>query len=124
MTLDLGKLREQERQHAILERDIVLAQEVQQHLYPRLAPRLPAASVWGMTTPARIVSFPILVKNPLKRLLVVLIFYSFFAAIGETDVHAALVQPYCHDLFDIDPQAGFQQNSLHYVPPEKQLLEI
>jgi len=56
MTIDLGKLREQERQHAILERDIVLAQEVQQHLYPRSEPQLPGASVWGITTPARIVS--------------------------------------------------------------------
>jgi serine phosphatase RsbU (regulator of sigma subunit) len=56
MTQDLEKLREHERQHTILERDIALGREVQQYLYPRRAPVLPRASVWGVTEPARIVS--------------------------------------------------------------------
>jgi serine phosphatase RsbU (regulator of sigma subunit) len=56
MTIALGKLREQERQHALLERDVVLAREVQQHLYPRVAPKLPGASLSGITAPARVVS--------------------------------------------------------------------
>jgi serine phosphatase RsbU (regulator of sigma subunit) len=56
MTQDLEKLREHERQRAILERDISLGREVQQYLYPRHAPVLSRASVWGVTEPARIVS--------------------------------------------------------------------
>jgi serine phosphatase RsbU (regulator of sigma subunit) len=56
MTQDLGNLREHERQRAILERDIALGREVQQYLYPRRAPVLSHASVWGVTEPARIVS--------------------------------------------------------------------
>src|SRR5260370_9558459 len=56
MTQDLESLREQEKKRAVLERDIALAQEAQQCLYPRAAPVLSTASVWGVTTPARIVS--------------------------------------------------------------------
>jgi serine phosphatase RsbU (regulator of sigma subunit) len=56
MTHDLDNLREQEKQRAVLERDIALAHEAQQYLYPRAAPVLSAANVWGVTTPARIVS--------------------------------------------------------------------
>jgi HAMP domain-containing protein len=56
MTQDLEKLREHERQRAILERDISLGREAQQYLYPRRAPVLFRASVWGVTEPARIVS--------------------------------------------------------------------
>jgi sigma-B regulation protein RsbU (phosphoserine phosphatase) len=56
MTQDLEKLREHERQRAILERDIALGREAQQYLYPRQAPVLSRASVWGVTEPARIVS--------------------------------------------------------------------
>jgi sigma-B regulation protein RsbU (phosphoserine phosphatase) len=56
MTQDLEKLREHERQRAILERDIALGREAQQYLYPRRAPVLSRASVWGVTEPARIVS--------------------------------------------------------------------
>jgi serine phosphatase RsbU (regulator of sigma subunit) len=56
MTHDLQTLREQEKRSAVLERDIALAQEVQQHLYPRTPPDLSGASVWASTTPARIVS--------------------------------------------------------------------
>jgi sigma-B regulation protein RsbU (phosphoserine phosphatase) len=56
MTRDLKNLREQEKQSAVLERDIALGHEVQQHLYPRVAPVLSAANVSGVTRPARIVS--------------------------------------------------------------------
>jgi len=56
MTQDLESLREQERERAVLERDIALAHEAQQYLYPRAAPVLSTARVWGVTTPARIVS--------------------------------------------------------------------
>ena len=56
MTSDLETLREQEKQAAVLERDIALAREVQQHLYPRTAALSPAADVWGVNIPARIVS--------------------------------------------------------------------
>jgi serine phosphatase RsbU (regulator of sigma subunit) len=56
MTSDLESLREQEKQHIVIERDIALAQEAQQYLYPRAAPVLSGAKVWGMTSPARIVS--------------------------------------------------------------------
>ena len=56
MTAHLRDLREQEKQRIILERDITLAHEAQQYLYPRSAPVLSGANVWGMTTPARIVS--------------------------------------------------------------------
>lgn len=56
MTHDLETLREQEKRSAVLERDIALAQEVQQYLYPRMRPDLSGASVCGITTPARIVS--------------------------------------------------------------------
>ena len=56
MTEDLEILREQEKRSAVLERDIALAQEVQQYLYPRTRPDLSGASVWGITTPARVVS--------------------------------------------------------------------
>jgi serine phosphatase RsbU (regulator of sigma subunit) len=56
MTQDLESLREREKRSAVLERDIALAQEVQQYLYPRTRPDLSGASVWGITTPARVVS--------------------------------------------------------------------
>ena len=56
MTTHLRDLREQERQRIILERDITLAHEAQQYLYPRSAPVVSGANVWGMTAPARIVS--------------------------------------------------------------------
>lgn len=56
MTTHLRELREQEKQRLILERDITLAQEAQQYLYPRFAPVLSGGEVWGMTAPARIVS--------------------------------------------------------------------
>jgi len=56
MTTHLMELREQEKQRIILERDITLAHEAQQYLYPRSAPALCGAKVCGMTTPARIVS--------------------------------------------------------------------
>jgi serine phosphatase RsbU (regulator of sigma subunit) len=56
MTADLESLREQEGNRIALERDMTLAREVQQYLYPRSAPALSGASVSGMTIPARIVS--------------------------------------------------------------------
>src|ERR1700722_14724056 len=56
MTQDLESLREQEKERAALELDVALAQEAQQYLYPRAAPVLSTASVWGVTTAARIVS--------------------------------------------------------------------
>jgi sigma-B regulation protein RsbU (phosphoserine phosphatase) len=56
MTQDLENLREHERQRAILERDIALGREAQQYLYPRRAPALSQASVWGVTQPACVVS--------------------------------------------------------------------
>jgi phosphoserine phosphatase RsbU/P len=56
MTHDLETLREQEKRNAVLERDVALAQEVQQYLYPRTRPDLAGASVWACTTPARVVS--------------------------------------------------------------------
>ena len=56
MTAHLRELREQEKQRIILERDITLAYEAQQYLYPRFAPLLSEAQVCGMTAPARIVS--------------------------------------------------------------------
>jgi sigma-B regulation protein RsbU (phosphoserine phosphatase) len=52
MTGDLETMREHERQRAILERDIALGREAQQYLYPRRAPVLPQASLWGVTQPA------------------------------------------------------------------------
>jgi serine phosphatase RsbU (regulator of sigma subunit) len=55
MTRDLENLRQQEKQNAVLERDLALAHEVQQYLYPRLPPVLSGANVWGKTTPARMV---------------------------------------------------------------------
>jgi serine phosphatase RsbU (regulator of sigma subunit) len=56
MTSDLESLREQEGNRIALERDMTLAREVQQYLYPRSAPTLSGASVSGLTIPARIVS--------------------------------------------------------------------
>jgi len=56
MTAQLEQLREQEKQRVALERDIALAHEAQQYLYPRSAPSIPGAKVCGMTRPARIVS--------------------------------------------------------------------
>jgi len=56
MTQDLENLRQHEKQNAVLERDMALAREVQQHLHPQTATVLAAASVWGINAPARIVS--------------------------------------------------------------------
>jgi serine phosphatase RsbU (regulator of sigma subunit) len=56
MTSHLQGLREQDRSRVALERDITLACEVQQYLYPRSVPTLLGGSVWGMTRPARVVS--------------------------------------------------------------------
>lgn len=56
MTSDLETLREREEQRIVLEHDMALAQEAQRYLYPRSAPLLSSAKVWGMTRPARIVS--------------------------------------------------------------------
>jgi serine phosphatase RsbU (regulator of sigma subunit) len=52
----LENLRDQEKQRDALERDIELAQEAQQYLYPRSVPEIPGMKVWGMSKPARIVS--------------------------------------------------------------------
>jgi sigma-B regulation protein RsbU (phosphoserine phosphatase) len=56
MTNHLKDLREQEKQRIILERDIALASEAQQYLYPRFAPVVGGANLYGITAPARIVS--------------------------------------------------------------------
>jgi serine phosphatase RsbU (regulator of sigma subunit) len=56
MTQDLETLREQDKQRVVLERDMALAHQVQQYLYPRVAPKLRGASVYALTTPARVVS--------------------------------------------------------------------
>jgi serine phosphatase RsbU (regulator of sigma subunit) len=56
MTSHLDTQYEQENQRIALERDMTLAHEVQQYLYPRSAPVVSGATVWGSTTPARIVS--------------------------------------------------------------------
>lgn len=56
MTSHLESLREQDRYRIALERDMTLARDVQEHLYPRSAPVLSGATVWGLTRPARIVS--------------------------------------------------------------------
>jgi sigma-B regulation protein RsbU (phosphoserine phosphatase) len=56
MTSDLDSLREQEKQRIVFERDMALAREAQQYLYPRSTPAVLGANVWGMTSPARIVS--------------------------------------------------------------------
>ena len=56
MTQHLEQLRAEEKQRTVLERDIALAREVQQYLYPRVAPKLRGATVYAITTPARVVS--------------------------------------------------------------------
>lgn len=56
MTRDLESLREKEKRNVVLERDIALAREVQEYLYPRTRPNLSGISVWGTTTPARVLS--------------------------------------------------------------------
>ena len=56
MTHELENLQKHERQRVILKRDIALGREAQQYLYPRRAPVLSRASVWGVTQPARNVS--------------------------------------------------------------------
>jgi serine phosphatase RsbU (regulator of sigma subunit) len=56
MTSHLDSLYEQEKQRIALERDMTLAREAQQYLYPRSAPVVSGAKVWGVTTAARIVS--------------------------------------------------------------------
>lgn len=56
MTHELENLQKHETQRAILERDIALGREAQQYLYPRRAPVLSRASVFGVTQPALMVS--------------------------------------------------------------------
>jgi serine phosphatase RsbU (regulator of sigma subunit) len=56
MVRDLRTLREQEKQAAILEWDLSLAREVQEHLYPPKEITAPGVTVWGVNTPARAVS--------------------------------------------------------------------
>jgi serine phosphatase RsbU (regulator of sigma subunit) len=56
MTAALEGLREQEQKKAALERDVMLAHEVQQYLYPPGAHAVFTATVSGVTSPARIVS--------------------------------------------------------------------
>ncbi len=56
MTSDLQTLREQEKQTALLEWDLALARDVQQHLYPRTPAVPPGVTLWGENTPARMVS--------------------------------------------------------------------
>lgn len=56
MTSDLEVLREKEKRSAVLERDVALAREVQDYLYPRAQPVLSGISIWGATTPARVLS--------------------------------------------------------------------
>jgi sigma-B regulation protein RsbU (phosphoserine phosphatase) len=56
MTRDLENLRQQGKHNAVLERDMALAHELHQYLYPRVAPALSGANVWRVTTPARMVS--------------------------------------------------------------------
>lgn len=56
MTSHLEDLREQDRSRVALERDITMAREIQQYLYPRDVPALSGARVCGMTGPACIVS--------------------------------------------------------------------
>jgi serine phosphatase RsbU (regulator of sigma subunit) len=56
MSESTTRLYEQEKQGIVLERDMTLAREAQQYLYPRSAPVVSGAKVWGITTPARIVS--------------------------------------------------------------------
>jgi serine phosphatase RsbU (regulator of sigma subunit) len=55
MTRDLHSLRRQERQAALLEWELSLAREVQEHLFPRLVTSA-GVDVSGMNLPARIVS--------------------------------------------------------------------
>lgn len=56
MTSDLQALREQEKQTAVLERDLALAREVQERLYPRTVTTSRGVTLWGVNTPARAVS--------------------------------------------------------------------
>ena len=56
MTRELENLREQEKQKAVLEREVGLAHEVQQNPYPRCPCGLSSARASAPATPARIVS--------------------------------------------------------------------
>jgi serine phosphatase RsbU (regulator of sigma subunit) len=56
MVRDLHSLREQEKQAAMLEWDLSLARQVQEHLYPRQEIVVHGATVWGTNTPARAIS--------------------------------------------------------------------
>lgn len=56
MARDLGRLHEQEQQTARLEWEIALAREVQQHLYGPRKGITSGSTVWGINTPARMVS--------------------------------------------------------------------
>lgn len=56
MTKSLRGLREIQREKDRLEREMELAHEVQQYLYPRTTPTLNGASVAALTRPARVVS--------------------------------------------------------------------
>jgi serine phosphatase RsbU (regulator of sigma subunit) len=56
MTKSLRGLREIQREKDRLDREMELAREVQQYLYPRTIPTLNGASVAALTSPARVVS--------------------------------------------------------------------
>ena len=56
MTRDLHDLRRQEKQAALLEWDLTIAREVQEHLFPLPAALFAGVNVSGMNHPARIVS--------------------------------------------------------------------
>jgi serine phosphatase RsbU (regulator of sigma subunit) len=56
MAHDLEDFHARESQRIVLERDMALAREAQQYLYPRSAPVLSGANVWGVTKAARMVS--------------------------------------------------------------------
>jgi serine phosphatase RsbU (regulator of sigma subunit) len=56
MTRDLESLRDKEKRNAILEKDIALAHEVQEYLYPRTLPESSGVSVWATTNAARVLS--------------------------------------------------------------------
>lgn len=56
MTRDLQTLRDQQKQAVLVEWDLALAREVQEHLYPRTATVSRGVTLWGENTPARVVS--------------------------------------------------------------------
>lgn len=56
MTEDLRSLRQQEKQAALLEWDVTLAREIQEHLFPQPAAPFAGINVAGVNHPARFVS--------------------------------------------------------------------